>query len=238
MRISEMLLAIANWLESKDNEAILLSEYDDKCLQIVATSCVEAAHSLRKAASKVDEIEPPSESNITSENISKLAEIANAFDLSNDKELMNQASLIDELILKIATPKEDVEEAARKRADDFDSTEKNYVDPKKILDKSNKVEKSLKDIDRSGYTKKVDILQEPLSTRYCPDHPGVQIARVGDREYQCSLDKKVYNFDTGYTLENGTQVPGGSVSEQSRLDTPNYSSMFDSRQGRLQTNKP
>ena len=53
-----------------------------------------------------------------------------------------------------------------------------------------------------------------LSTRYCPDHRGVQAARIGQHTYQCPLDGKIYNYEEGYTNYEGQIVPGGSVAEQ------------------------
>ena len=53
-----------------------------------------------------------------------------------------------------------------------------------------------------------------LSTRYCPDHNGVQTVRVSERVYQCPMDGKVYNYETGFTDYKGQNVPGGSVAAQ------------------------
>ena len=50
MRIAELLTAIASWLESPNNEAMLLAEYDMDCLAVVGSSCVEAAHALRESS--------------------------------------------------------------------------------------------------------------------------------------------------------------------------------------------
>lgn len=61
-----------------------------------------------------------------------------------------------------------------------------------------------------------------LQTRYCPDHNGVQTTRIGERTYQCPLDKKVYNYETGYTDYKGEHVPGGSIAQQ----TPGSSDYF------------
>lgn len=58
MRIAEMLNAIANWLESPNNEAMLLAEYNENCLKVVAESCVKASNLLKNAADQVDSIEP------------------------------------------------------------------------------------------------------------------------------------------------------------------------------------
>jgi hypothetical protein len=75
-----------------------------------------------------------------------------------------------------------------------------------------------------------------LSTRYCPDHHGVQAIRISERIYQCPIDGKTYNYGTGYINYQGQIVPGGSVAEQ----TPNTSDtggipmrFYDSRQSIL-----
>jgi hypothetical protein len=237
MRIAEMLQAIASWLESPDNEAILLAEYDDECLKIVSSSCVEAASALIKAANIVDSIEPLSESVITPESLDKLADIASAFDLSGDEELQKQASVIDELLLSIASPPGAFSE--RKNMDDkrLEDLKKKYNDPREALEASNKIADSNKAIDKSNMTKEYRIMESPLSARNCPDHAGGQLARVGENIWQCEMDKKIYNFATGFTLDNGNKVPGGDVSLQTREYEINDNGLFDSRESRLNSNK-
>src|SRR5579885_1262210 len=104
MRISEMLNAIASWLESPNNEALLLSEYHEDSMKVVAESCILAAALLKTAASEVDGIEPPPESKITPESIEEIASLATALDSSGDPALKKQASVLDELLLTIAAP--------------------------------------------------------------------------------------------------------------------------------------
>ncbi len=53
-----------------------------------------------------------------------------------------------------------------------------------------------------------------LSTRYCPDHNGTQAIRIGENEYQCPIDGKKYNYETGYLNYDGQRVPGGSIAAQ------------------------
>jgi hypothetical protein len=85
-----------------------------------------------------------------------------------------------------------------------------------------------------------EIIQPPsegtLSTRYCPDHNGVQAVRISERVYQCPIDGKIYNYETGYTNYKGQKVPGGSIAAQ----TPTTSDfggipmrIYDSRQNIL-----
>jgi hypothetical protein len=237
MRISELLTAMASWLESPDNEAVLLAEYDEDCLKLVAEHCVLAAALLKKAAEEVDAIEPPVESVITPQSIEGLANLASALDSSNDPELKKQASVIDELLLTIAAPPNAISE--KKAADEkrLDELRKKYEDPRKELHDTNKIADSEKAIDKSNMTKEYKILEAPLSTRYCPDHPGAQIARVGEHLWQCDLDKKTYDFENGFQLNNGDKVPGGDVSNQTQgLSVPTHA-IFDTREGRLSSNK-
>jgi hypothetical protein len=238
MRISEMLHAIASWLESPDNEAIILAEYDDDCLKVVSESCVQAAALLKITADTVDDIEPEEESLITPESIEDLANLASALDSSNDPALQKQASVIDELLLTIAanpTTLQDKKAADEKKIDEL---KKKYHENKIELDKLNKIPEIKKAIDKSNMIKSHDVTDHSLSTRTCPDHPGAQIGRVGENMYQCELDKKVYNFEIGFELNNGEKVPGGSVNNQSSHDREPIHSLFDTREGRLQSNMP
>lgn len=237
MRIAEMLQAIATWLESPDNEALLLAENDEHCSQVVAESCVLAAALLKTAAAEVDGLEPPEPSKITPEAIEDLATLAAAFDASGDPALKKQASVLDELLLSIAAPPHAFAERKDLQDARIDDLKKRYESPTEELRKVNHLDKSEKAIDKSEMTKRYDILEAPLSTRYCPDHPGVQIARVGENMWQCEMDKKSYNFTTGFELNNGAKVPGGEVSQQTQtLEIP-YHAIFDTREGRLGNNK-
>ena len=104
MRIAEMLTTIAAWLESPNNEAMLLAEADEHCMQVVAESCVLAAELLKRAADEVDAVEPPAESVITPQAIEETAALAAALDSTNDPQLKKMASVLDELLLTIAAP--------------------------------------------------------------------------------------------------------------------------------------
>lgn len=237
MRISEMLQAIASWLESPDNEAILLSEYHPDSMKIVAENCVLAAALLKNAAEQVSEVEPLEESHITPESIDGIGALASAFDASGDPELAKYASVLDELLLSIAAPPNAYAERKDLQDQRLVELKKKYEDPSKELAKSNKIADSEKAIDKSNMTKTYEILEAPLSTRYCPDHPGVQIARIGEHMWQCEMDKKSYNFETGFELNNGSKVPGGDVSQQTPQTVIPYHAIFDTREGRLGYNK-
>jgi hypothetical protein len=71
-----------------------------------------------------------------------------------------------------------------------------------------------------------------LNTRYCPEHVGVTLGRVGELTYQCPLDGSVYNWETGWTDYDGKEHPGGSVAGQTP-DSSGYAiphRIFDSRE--------
>lgn len=232
MRISELLQSIASWLESPNNEALLLSEYNEECSKIVAENCVLAAALLKNAAEEVELIEPI-ESHITPESLEELSNIATAFDASGDEGLKRQASVIDELLLTIAAPPDALNQIKRLQDSRIEEAKKKYNVAKDEHYITNRIAESEKAIDKSNFTKKFKILEAPLSSRYCPDHAGTQIARVGENAWQCELDKKVYDFETGFTLNNGEHVPGSSVSEQtSGLDSPSHA-VFDTRIDKL-----
>lgn len=237
MRICDMLNAMAAWLESPTNEALLLAEEDEKCMKVVAESCVLAAALLKRAAEEVDGMEPAEPSQITPESIEEIAALASALDSSNDPRLKKQASVLDELLLTIAAPPGAL--AEKRAADDYriEELRKKYEGPRKELHALQGNADTLKAIDKSNMTKQYKILEAPLSSRYCPDHPGAQISRVGEHMWQCELDKKTYNFETGFELQNGDKVPGGDVAAQtSGISTP-FHAIFDTREGRLGSNR-
>jgi hypothetical protein len=53
-----------------------------------------------------------------------------------------------------------------------------------------------------------------LSSRYCPQHRGVQVIRVAENTFQCPIDGIVYSHEQGYQMYNGKIVPGGSIANQ------------------------
>lgn len=94
------------------------------------------------------------------------------------------------------------------------------ADEKKENLYSNK-EKKLSEIEKEiePKVKKYRPLEAPMSTRYCPDHPGETLSRVGDGLFQCMLDKRQYDFKNGYTTLKGNKIPGGDVAEQTKMDS-------------------
>lgn len=56
-----------------------------------------------------------------------------------------------------------------------------------------------------------------LSTRYSPDHVGVQARRIADGVYQDPYTNKIYDWNEGFTTEDGRKYTGGHVSLQTDL---------------------
>jgi hypothetical protein len=233
MRIGDMFISIAQWLESPVNDAVLLSEYDDECLKVVSESCVAAASLLKTAAKKVESIEPPEESKLNSKSLEELAAIATAFDYSGDPALKKQASVIDELLLTLAAPSDFLKKKQAAEEQRIKDLQQKYQNPPKELASLNEIKGAAKDIENSGMTKQYRIMEHSLSTRYDPDYPGTLLSRVGDGLWQSEMTKKIYNYNEGFSLVNGSKVPGGNVSEQTQVDQREFHTIFDNREGRL-----
>lgn len=66
-----------------------------------------------------------------------------------------------------------------------------------------------------------DISTQPftrsLSTRYSPDRVGVQARRVSDGVWQDPITNKIYNWNEGFSTENGEEFSGGRVSLQTDI---------------------
>ena len=228
-----MLISIAQWLESPNNEAILLAEYDDNCLKVVSESCVAASVLLKRAAQTVETIEPAEESNLTPQSLDELSAIADAFDASNDPNLKKQASVIDELLLSIAAPPDFFNKKEAAEDQRIKDLQAKYQNPGKELASLNQTKETIKDIDASGMAKQYNIMEHALSTRYDPDHPGAMVSRVGDGLWQSEMTKKVYDYNNGFSLMDGSKVPGGNVSEQTQVDQKDFHTIFDTRENRL-----
>ncbi len=179
--------------------------------------------------------------------LEELASVASLMDKSGVAMLQKQAAVLDEILLTIGASKQQV--AAAKSAQDLevakikahaqrvaeaakDKPDDLYGLVKKEHDRWNKVEEAGKTIDDK--VKHFRPLEAPLKTRTCPDHPGAQMARIAEDTWQCSLDKKQYNYEAGFTTMNGQVVPGGAVMNQTiGFDRPNEFVSFDTRESRL-----
>lgn len=206
-------------------------EHDDKLVQLLASTLV----GIEKIAEESDV------KTTTGQDIEAIAALAQAFDMSGDPGLQAEASYLDEILLAIAAPKaalaginevydkELTELRAKMRSED---RENKYTYPKEKLDEMYGY-KAIAD----AVKKQVNVrrpLQEPLSTRYSPDRPGVSLVRITDRVYQDPTTGKVYDYAAGYTTEKGTEVPGGGVDQQiPDINEHQSRSLFTTREGLL-----
>ena len=232
MKLSDKLLLIAGWLESSENDLLVNAEQDEKHLEIVAAALVKAADAFYASAEEVEKIEP--NDGLTTDKLDELAAVAKAFDESDDELLRKQASVLDDILFTLAVPENAVMNAKKAEEAKIDELKKKYQDTKNKLDNMNKVSDSIKDIEKSPVAKKYKILEAPLSTRYCPQHHGFGVIRVGEHRYQCPVDGKIYDYETGFTDIDGSHTPGGSVSEQTKVPQhQNTNTIFDTRSQRL-----
>lgn len=171
-----------------------------------------------------------------------LAMMAEELDKTGDPELIKEASVLDEILLTLAAPR-DAKEAFKLAEDKeverlrekyrSEGRERAYDFPRTELERDLKTADAIKAIQNS--IKEYRPLEAALNTRTCPDHPGAQMARVGDDKYQCSLDKKIYDYLSGFTTLKGNKVPGGDVSSQTQAlgDRAVEHSSFDTRESKL-----
>jgi hypothetical protein len=230
MKLSEKLLSIANWLEDENNELLVDAEKNDKYLEIVAEILVKTADTIKENIKVLTDVE---EKTLTPEKLDELAALAEAFDESGDEFLQKQASVLDELLLTIAAPKDFTYNFKKVEEQRMEELKKKYQAPKKEMDELNKVSETLKALEKSDMMKAPEKHIRPLSTRCCPDHAGQSIFRVGDGVYQCSLDGKIYDFENGYKNIHGETVPGGSVALQSPGIREDGKAILDTREQRL-----
>lgn len=243
--LQEILEKLAESLSDRDHEALVLADKlnNTDMLNRVAGALTSASQSIRSVSNEIKhnrEDTSSKEAGITIDKLDKMVALANAWDESGDPLLISQASVIDEVLLTIGANKGDIADA--KRASDTEIEKiraKQPVgkDPYKIVkeehDKNNEVEEAKKLI--ADAVKQYRPLESGLNTRTCHDHPGAQMARIGDGIYQCSLDKGIYNYQSGFTTMKGNKIPGGDVANQTQslYDRPNEFTSFDSRESRL-----
>jgi len=160
------------------------------------------------------------EPKVSSDSLEELAALASAFDLSGDPELQAEASVIDQVLLAIASPTNAVNkislvydkelEELRKERRVKDLNDK-YSGPKEKLHEMHGFKQIADAVDK---VRRYRPLEAPLSTRYSPDRPGVSLVRITDRVYQDPTTGKIYDYASGYTTDKGNEIPGGGVDQQ------------------------
>lgn len=225
----DLMQSTAGWLENADNELFGLLEYSDDSVNIAAKACVLAAAILKKAALDIQLVSGIEDTNKYEkdmvEAISDLKSIADSLDASGDDSLMKKASALDEILFTIVSNVEEQEEFKKSFARKIEEIKKHSYDLKHgnpVSPISNIVsigapqskENAAASEKKNSSSKDLRPLQAPLSTRYCPDHPGEMLMRISDGVYQCMLDHKEYDFKSGFTTAKGNKVPGTSVENQ------------------------
>ena len=222
--IKKVALSISNDGEMHNHPAIVAAEEtgNDDLLFAVSELLLKTesilSDGLKKIASKFDTNE------LTEAELEEIAVMAQVLDMQAAEEgddlLKKQASVLDQILLNFAKDKDSPkvardEEIERLRSEyRAKSLEEAYKGPAKEHEKDIKSAESAKLIEKN--IKEFRPLETTLSIRTCPEHPGAQMMRVADGVYQCSMDKSIYNWNTGYTTLKGNKVPGGQVSEQTQ----------------------
>lgn len=228
MLTSNQLIKLAEELENPENPALEKVEEDEE-LDKVAESLVRAASYLRMAADEMAEIEPDVEG-FTEEKLEQIAALAEAFSESDDELLQKQASMLDDLLITLGSPKNAFLFSEAKDGDRIAELKKKYNDTAEELREKNKISEALKEVEKSEVYKQPKDgrpLQYSLSTRTCINHPGASLQRIAEGQVRCSLGGEVMDYNEGFTTEKGVKIPGATVQEQGIMDGQNSFTAFD-----------
>ena len=225
----DLLKSTASWLDNPDNEVYALLEFDEDSLSITAKACTLASAILQKAALDLQVISGIEDTNKYSFNMEDVLDglnsLASEFEVSNNPDLVKKANLLEDILLTISSSVEEqnkFKQAVQKKIEDIKKKSKQANSVIKVESTESKAS-----IDDTEKGKELRPLQAPLSTRNCPDHPGVMLVRISDGLFYCPLNGKQYDFNSGYTTEKGNKVPGTSVKNQNEdLDDFSMPTMF------------
>jgi hypothetical protein len=220
MSIGMDLRVLAKKLENETDELIVKAASKDRAtFEKVSQAIAAASTLLEEVASDMDD----DTLDFTPEKLDELAAVAKAFDESGDPLLRKQASLLDEILLSIASPRGLIARAKKSREDEINklraemrikSREAAYEAPKQALDKMNLVKEQSSAVDEQ--IKRFMPLEAPLQTRYSPDMPGGHMTRITDHIFQDIITGKTFDFRSGYKTIKGNEIPGGDVANQTR----------------------
>ena len=238
MAISIDMRVLARKLEKSSDELLAnAAAKGPDVLEKVSTAIVAASTLLEQVADDMDE---NASFSITPDQLNEIAALASAFDESKDPLLKKQASVLDELLLSIASPKNAVAMTRKATEDEVNRLreerrkarrEEAYEAPRKAHAEMNNAEAVAKAVEQQ--VKRYVPLEAPLQTRYPPDRPGGQMTRITDHVYQDIDTGIIYDYKAGYTTQKGNKIPGGSVENQTRQlgDYRNQgSSLFETRE--------
>jgi len=183
---------------------------DDEQLEEILQKLMEAADLIDEACAL---LEP--HCSISDESLDDLETLTDELDEAG---LTKEASAIEELLLTVGSKgiKKAYTDAAEKKYEDL---KKKYRDkslerayPEKKISKE--VEAAINELNKK--IKKYRPQEAPLSSRYSPDMPGVQLIHIGDSAWQCPITGKVFDYTDGFTTASGNVVPGTSVENQTQ----------------------
>lgn len=231
------LRVLASKLEKSSDELLVRASSKGKELFDKVAVAIAAASTLLEDVA--DDMDKNASFEVSPEYLDELASLASFFDKSDDPALKKHASVLDELLLSIAAPKNAIAQARKVTDDEINrlrdkhrqlKDEEAYVKPREELHQMWSSEAQAKAVDQQ--VKQYIPLEAPLQTRCPPDRPGGQMTRITDGVYQDIATGIIYDFKNGYTTQKGNKIPGGSVENQTRQlsDSRNYStSVFQTR---------
>lgn len=194
---------------------------EDIVLQTIANVLVSTETIVKNAIENLNKISHFYNGKLEEKDIDEIAALAEEFDKSGDEYLQKQASVLDQILINFnqlsgIKAKEAQDKEIEKIREKYrsEALEEKYKEPSETLERDIQAANTVKAIDKQ--VKDFRPLENTLSSRTCPDHPGAQISRVGDDIYQCSMDGKIYNWKEGFTTNNGNKIPGTSINEQTR----------------------
>lgn len=203
LNVSESLLKISRELETCGYNCINQSDLNDQ----ERNSKVE---DFRKNFEKKDAF--------TKEHMLEL--VAWAAELNfEQQELNKQASVLDQVLrnfgLNINDQREEFYQSMQAKIAELKEEKNKLYNTEEQIKKSFRGDQAAKAVDEQ--IKQYRPMEHSLQTRTCPDHAGALLQRIGDNVYQCSLDKKVFDFKNGFSTEKGSKVPGTDVALQSKV---------------------
>lgn len=233
------LRVLANKLEKNSDELIIkASQKGPEMFEKISCAIAAASSLLEEVADDIDN--NADNFKMTDKQLDDLAALASEFDKSENEFLRKQASVLDEILLSIGAQKGIVENIKQANEDEINRLrmekrkarrEECYEDPKRAHDEMNNAKAQAKAVEQQ--VKKYVPLEASLQTRYSPDRPGGQMTRITDHVYQDITTGIIYDFKNGYKLQNGNEVPGGAVENQTRSFSDNRNqpaAMFETRE--------
>lgn len=239
--LNKMRFTLHQFFNDHDADLLLSFADENSALQSVLAELIVKGQNLTAESSDIlKSIKLEHDSN----DLEAIASTAEEFDESGDPFLQKQAQVLDTVLSIFANKdfaklaeEDDVTDKLREKYRKRDQEEKYNKPTEYLKDKTSKTADRLSNVlKESTDVRPMDV---SLNTRYCPDHVGVGLIYVGEGTYQCSLDKKIFDFKEGYKNANGKSVPGFNVADQNKIDNSNidFKANFDTREGRMNRDK-